>query len=183
VEDFFLGEIENDNTRLAYGRAVRAFLTWCDLTDIPDLETIRPPHVRLYLKTFKGEAATTKQHRAAIRVFFDVLVSTGELPVNPAASVKGPKLSMSRGKTPVLSAEDTRKLLETIPTLNILDLRDRPPLFVWQGLRVLAPGEWALMGTTVVPEFLYSDFELGKRDELLTLFPQHQDTILRYTRE
>jgi predicted cupin superfamily sugar epimerase len=57
------------------------------------------------------------------------------------------------------------------------------PRGVWQGLRVLAPGEWALMGTTVVPEFLYSDFELGKRDELLTLFPQHQDTILRYTRE
>ncbi len=125
VEDYFLGEIENDNTRLAYGRAVRAFLTWCDLTGIPDLETIRPPHVRLYLKTFKGEATTTKQHRAAVKVFFDVLVSTGELPVNPAASVKGPKLSISRGKTPVLSAEDTRKLLETIPTQNTLDLRDR----------------------------------------------------------
>lgn len=57
------------------------------------------------------------------------------------------------------------------------------PKGVWQGLRVLEPGKWTLMGTTVIPEFLYSDFELGKRDELLSLFPQHHGEILRYTRD
>jgi hypothetical protein len=54
VEDYFLGEIENDNTRLAYGRAVRAFLTWCDQTGLPDLESIRPPHDKfIYMRQIK----------------------------------------------------------------------------------------------------------------------------------
>ena len=52
---------------------------------------------------------TVKQHLAAIRQLFAYLTSGGILEVNPAASVRGPKYVVKRGKTPVLSAAEARQ--------------------------------------------------------------------------
>ena len=48
--------------------------------------------------------------------FFDYLVISQIVPTNPAAPVKGPTHVVKRGKTPVLSVEDARTLLDSIPT-------------------------------------------------------------------
>jgi integrase len=48
-------------------------------------------------------------------MLFDYLVVGQIVPHNPAASVRGPKHVVKRGKTPVLSAEDARLLLDSIP--------------------------------------------------------------------
>jgi len=48
-------------------------------------------------------------------MLFDWLVVGQVVPHNPASSVRGPKHVVKRGKTPVLSAEDARKLLDSIP--------------------------------------------------------------------
>jgi len=48
------------------------------------------------------EETPMKQHLAAIRQLFDYLTTGGVLDVNPAASVRGPKYVVKRGKTPVL---------------------------------------------------------------------------------
>jgi integrase len=45
--------------------------------------------------------------------------------VNPAAAVRGPKHVVKPGKTPVLDANEWRKLLNSIPTSTVRDLRDR----------------------------------------------------------
>lgn len=45
--------------------------------------------------------------------------------MNPAAVVRGPKHSVRRGKTPVLSAEEARQLLDSINTETLVGLRDR----------------------------------------------------------
>jgi len=47
------------------------------------------------------------------------------VPVNPAAPVKGPTHVVKRGKTPVLSVEDARTLLDSIPTDSLQGLRVR----------------------------------------------------------
>jgi integrase/recombinase XerD len=53
---------------------------------------------------------------AAIRQLFDYLVTGGILLSNPAGSVRGPKYVVTRGKTPVLSGDEMRQLLNsTIP--------------------------------------------------------------------
>jgi hypothetical protein len=49
-------------------------------------------------------------------MLFDYLVVSQIVPVNPAAPVKGPTHVVKRGKTPVLSVEDARTLLDSIPT-------------------------------------------------------------------
>ena len=46
------------------------------------------------------------------------------MPSNPAAAVRGPKHVVKTGK-PVLEADAWRKLLKSIPTTTVRDLRDR----------------------------------------------------------
>jgi site-specific recombinase XerC len=47
------------------------------------------------------------------------------VPANPAAPVKGPTHVVKRGKTPVLSVEDARTLLDSISLDSLQGLRDR----------------------------------------------------------
>jgi integrase/recombinase XerC len=47
------------------------------------------------------------------------------IPMNPAASVRGPKHIVKKGKTPVLSPKEARKLLESIDVSTHAGLRDR----------------------------------------------------------
>lgn len=56
------------------------------------------------------------------------------------------------------------------------------PRGVWQGSRLRSGGRFALLGCTVAPGFDYADYEAGRRDELLYLFPDHQDMIRALTR-
>jgi site-specific recombinase XerC len=62
---------------------------------------------------------------AAVRMLFDWLIIGQVVPVNPAAAVRGPKLVVKIGKTPVLDADDWRKLIDSIPTETAHDLCDR----------------------------------------------------------
>ena len=58
-------------------------------------------------------------------MLFDWLVIGQVIPTNPASSVRGPKHVMKKGKTPILSAEETRQLLDSIDTSSVVGLRDR----------------------------------------------------------
>jgi site-specific recombinase XerD len=131
--EFFTANIRNANTRVSYGRAVREFCEWCEDRGLR-LETLNPVLVAGYIELLgrpvvnngRGYSKpSVKQHLAAIRMLFDYLVTGGILPTNPASSVRGPKYSIKRGKTPVLTAEDARELLDSIETDTVIGLRDR----------------------------------------------------------
>ena len=66
-----------------------------------------------------------KQHLAALRMLFDWLVVGQVLSFNLASSVRGPKHVVKNGKTPVLSAEEARGLLDGIDLSTLAGLRDR----------------------------------------------------------
>jgi site-specific recombinase XerD len=125
--EFFAATIRNKNTRMAYYRAVCSFFAWLEQHDIGELADIEPMHVSLYIETLQATAAkpTVKQHLAAIRMLFDWLVVGQVLATNPAHSVRGPKHVVRRGKTPVLTAEEARQLLDSIDTSTLVGLRDR----------------------------------------------------------
>jgi integrase/recombinase XerD len=98
--------------------------------------------VAAYIEQLTQERAlqTVKQHLAAIRMMFDWFVIDQVIPMNPASSVRGPCYSIKKGKTPVLSAGDTRKLLDSIDTSHVVGLRDRAliALMVYSFARVSA---------------------------------------------
>ncbi len=73
----------------------------------------------------KHGAAGVKQQLAAVRMMFNWLITGQVAPVNPAAAVRGPKLIVKTGKTPVLDGAEWRKLIDSIPTETLRDLRDR----------------------------------------------------------
>src|SRR3954463_14110699 len=125
--EFFAATIRNKNTRMAYYRAACSFFAWLEQRGMIDLVEIEPLHVAAYVEALQDTAAkpTVKQHLAAIRHLFDWLVVGHVLMTNPAHSVRGPKYVVRRGKTPVLSEEQARRLIESIDTSMVVGLRDR----------------------------------------------------------
>ncbi len=100
--EFFAVTIRNPNTRRAYARGIGEFLTWCEGHGVPSIAAVQPLHVAGYIEELAGarSAPTAKLRLAAIRHLFDWLVMGQVVPVNPAASVRGPAHSVRRGKTP-----------------------------------------------------------------------------------
>ncbi len=125
--DFFTSNIRNRHPREAYGRAVNGFLLWCEVHGVRSLADVQPLHVAAWIEaqTLQASVPTVKQRLAAIRHFFDWLVVGQIVPVNPAASVRGPKHIVRKGKTPVLEPIEARALLDSIDTATPVGLRDR----------------------------------------------------------
>ena len=125
--EFFTANIRNPNTRRAYARAATEFAAWCELQDLRDLRDIEPIHVASYIEALQGRLAapSVKLHLAGIRMLFDWLVVGQVLAVNPASAVRGPKHKVKKGKTPVLTAEEARALLDSIDPSSPTGLRDR----------------------------------------------------------
>src|SRR6266550_8245723 len=123
--EFFAATIRNRNTCAAYAQAIAQFFAWCEKHHVQTLDQIKPVLIAAYIEHHPAAAPTVKQHLAAIRMLFDFLVIGQIVPMNPAASVRGPKHVVHRGKTPVLKADQARTLLDSIKTDSIVGLRDR----------------------------------------------------------
>ncbi len=124
--EFFTANIRNKNTRLAYAKAVSLFFDWCEGRGL-SLGRLQPTVVAIYIEKLQQthSVPTVKQHLAAIRMLFDWLVLGQVIPMNPASSVRGPKYVSKRGKTPVLTAQQARQLLDSIDISTVIGLRDR----------------------------------------------------------
>jgi site-specific recombinase XerD len=125
--EFFAANIRNPHTRRAYARAVGEFLAWCESASVASLAAVQPLHVASWIESQGREvsAPTVKQQLAALRHLFDWLVTGQVVPVNPAASVRGPRHVVRVGKTPVLEPAEARALLDSIDASTPAGLRDR----------------------------------------------------------
>ncbi len=124
--EFFSANIRNANTRRAYARARSEFFAWCEDRGLT-LTTIRPIDVATYIEALQKthSAPGVKQQLAAVRMLFDWLITGQVVPINPASAMRGPKHVVKRGKTPVLTADQARALLDSIDTSTLVGLRDR----------------------------------------------------------
>ena len=125
--EFFTVNIRNPHTRAAYTRAAACFLRWCEQRGITRLEDVKPLQVAGYIEQLGRErsAPTVKQHLACLRMLFDWLVAGQIVASNPAHAVRGPRHSVSKGKTPVISSEEARQLLDSMDISHLVRLRDR----------------------------------------------------------
>jgi integrase/recombinase XerD len=134
ARDFFTTQLQSDHTRKAYMNATRRFAQWCKAHGIPELAAIEPFHVAAFLKDLQDKdhppkpftAPTVKQHLAALRMLFDWMVIGQVIPVNPAHAVRGPKYVVKKGKTPVLTAEEARELLDSIAIVKNTARKGQP---------------------------------------------------------
>ncbi|HWR53970.1 MAG TPA: tyrosine-type recombinase/integrase [Bryobacteraceae bacterium] len=127
VFEFFTANIRNPHTRRAYAKAAGSFAVWCEARGLDQLRDVQPIHVAAYVEELQGRvsAPTVKLQLAALRMLFDWLVVGQVMPSNPASVVRGPRHSVKKGKTPVLTADEARDLLESINTGSVVGLRDR----------------------------------------------------------
>lgn len=125
--EFFTANIRNPNTRRAYAKAVSEFAAWWEDNKLGTLQDIEPVHIAAYVEGLQVRLAppSIKQHLAALRMLFDYLVVGQVIASNPASSVRGPKYSVKKGKTPVLTADEARALLDSIDVSTPVGLRDR----------------------------------------------------------
>ena len=125
--DFFAAQIRNRNTRQAYARAAHRLFDWLSEYGIHDVVDIEPVHIAVWLEERMREASrpTVKQELAGIRRLFDWLTVRQVVSSSPAAAVRGPKHTVRRGTTPVLSAAECRRFLRSVPVETIGGLRDR----------------------------------------------------------
>jgi site-specific recombinase XerD len=127
--------------------ATRRFADWRASREIRELAQVQPFHVAAFVPDLQDELSppSVKQHLAAIRMLFDWLVTGHVIDTNPAHSVRGPRYTLKKGKTPVLTADEAHALLESIPIIkksaNDTETADQPDLL---GLR-----DRALIGTMV----------------------------------
>ena len=52
----------------------------------------------------------------------------------------------------------------------------------WFASEVGEANSYSLIGCTVAPGFDFADFTLGKQEDLINLYPQHQELIKQFTR-
>lgn len=123
---FFVDHIRNRNTRDAYFRAANRFFDWCELRRL-SLSDVQSFHVSGYIEEL-GQSlaiASVKQNLAALRMLFDWLMIRQVCSENPCHAVRGPKLKVTTGKTPVLDEADAKQLLNSITGTDLVSLRDR----------------------------------------------------------
>jgi len=144
--EFLTAGIANAHTRRAYTRAAKRFLAWCNARELR-LDAVKSPDVAGYIQEL-GETLSplsVKQHLAAIKHWFDWLVTGHVLEVNPAHAVRGPRYSQNIGKTPVLEKEEARALLDSIDASDVVGARDKAliaaMLFSWARVGALVAME------------------------------------------
>ena len=135
--DEFSASVTNPHTRRAYGRIVGRFLVWCEAREL-ELRQVTPGYAAGFIDDFDGGAAAKKQALAALRHFFDLLVTRHAVALNPFLSVRGPRSSALEGKTPAITVEQTRRLLASIDCSTRIGLRDRAVIgtLTYTGARV-----------------------------------------------
>lgn len=124
ADEFFTARLQNVHTRRAYGSAVKRFLRWCELREL-GLRDITPGIAARFIEHLAPSVSSQKMALAALRQFFDVLVTRHAVLLNPFQSVRGPPRGSGDGKTPEISAEQARFLLRSIDTSRPVGLRDR----------------------------------------------------------
>jgi integrase/recombinase XerD len=87
---------------------------------------VQPVHVAAYIEQLGGTTSppSVKQNLACIRMLFDWLVVGQIVASNPAHAVRGPRHSVSKGSTPVLSTEEATALLAGMDVSTVVGLRE-----------------------------------------------------------
>jgi integrase/recombinase XerD len=102
-----------------YERGVRAFLHWAD---DPVLDRATVTAFTADLLAQGREPATARAYQLAVRLFAGWLAAEGELPADPLAGLKPPRLDQKL--TPVLSDEQLRAFIAACQGRSFRDRRD-----------------------------------------------------------
>lgn len=136
----WFANIENANTRRAYKNDVEDFMAFAGIRDSHEFRAVKRSHLIAWRKQLEKrtlEAPTIRRKLSALSSLFDFLCESNAVEFNPADGVKRPTAGANEGKSPALSAERAKALLNAPGNDTLKGLRDRAILsaLLFHGLR------------------------------------------------
>lgn len=143
----------SENTSKSYASDLREFMLFLNSKKIASSADVKYEDIVAFLSASRaqGLASRTRARRSsAIKSFFDFLVSRNFVKENPAERLEAPKKDFVLPK--VLSEDEVTRMLESIPTLQIQDVRDRALLEILYGCGLRVSEVCALSMEDIVSE-------------------------------
>jgi site-specific recombinase XerD len=136
----WFADIQNKNTRDAYRRDVVQFMGFLGIKTPVEFREVGRAHIIAWRKTLEARKlgpATIRRKLSAVSSLYEYMCERNAVINNPATGVKRPKEGANEGKTPALSDDQARALLEAPRTDTWQGKRDRAMLAVllYHGLR------------------------------------------------
>ena len=130
----WLANIDNPNTRRAYQGDLEGFVGFCGIETPDELRDVTRAHVIAWRGSLEGlglAPATIRRKLSALSSLYDYLCNENAVETNPVAGVMRPTADNNEGKTPALSDEQARKLLQAPTGDKLKAVRDRAILAVY----------------------------------------------------
>lgn len=137
AENLWLANFTSSNTRQSYRRSVGHFIATMGMDSPEALYSVSQGHVIAYrdrLKASGASKATVANRLSALSSLYKFLADKQLCPVNPVSGVMRPKTGtagMGSGKTPALTSQQVRAMLDAPDTDTLQGLRDRAILHVY----------------------------------------------------
>lgn len=136
----WFANISSEKTRQAYQNDIRAFTQFVGIQHPAEFRMVARSHVIAWRKALEAKIfsdASIRRKLSALSSLFEYLCEQNAVTHNPVKGVKRPMANNNEGKTPALSNDQARKLLETPPEDSLKGRRDRAILatLLYHGLR------------------------------------------------
>lgn len=136
----WFANIENANTRRAYRNDFGDFMAFAGIQDSREFREVKRSHLIAWRKDLERrelEAPTIRRKLSALSSLFDFLCESNAVEFNPADGVKRPTAGANEGKSPALSGERAKALLNAPDGDTLKGLRDMAILsaLLFHGLR------------------------------------------------
>jgi site-specific recombinase XerD len=136
----WFADIQNPNSRDGYRRDVAHFMAFLGIKRPDQFREVARAHVIAWRKALVVQgfsAASVRRKLSAVSSLFAHLCERNSITHNPAVGVSRPKEGANEGKTPALSDDQARSLLDAPRTDSWQGKRDRAMLAVllYHGLR------------------------------------------------
>jgi len=182
----WFANIDNANTRRAYMRDVKEFMSFTGIIEPAEFRSVTRAHVIAWRKKLEAKelaAATIRRKLSALSSLYDFLCERNAIEINPTHGVKRPSEGTYEGKTPALGDAEAKKLLEAPPEDTLKGLRDRAILatYLFHGLRASELAN--LMPSSIQSRSGVTHLQIfGKRSKIrfVPLHPQAQRLISDY---
>ena len=136
----WFANITNPNTRRAYRNDVGQFMKFVGIEHFTDFRIVARAHVIAWRKTLEEKSmspATIRRKLSALSDLFEYLCKENAIVINPVHGVERPTEGANEGKTPAISDEQARQLLNAPDPETLKGKRDRAILAIllYHGLR------------------------------------------------
>lgn len=148
AENLWLANFTSANTRASYRRSVGHFIASMGIDGPDALYSVSQGHVIAYRDHLKASGlskATIANRLSALSSLYKFLADKQLCAINPVSGIMRPKTGhagMGSGKTPALTPQQVRAMLDAPDTETLMGLRDRAILHVYfyTGGRCSEPG-------------------------------------------